>query len=41
MAQNNETAMRYFQKAADQKHPDGHSGVGMMYLNGMGVEQVG
>lgn len=37
--QNNETAYKYFKKAADLGNPVGQSGLGLMYLYGMGVER--
>ena len=37
--QNNETAYRYFKKAADQNNAVGQSGLGLMYLHGRGVAQ--
>lgn len=35
--QDNETAMRYFEAAAEKKNPVGQSGLGLMYLQGKGV----
>ena len=37
--QDNDTAFRYFKKAADQNNSVGQSGLGLMYLHGRGVEQ--
>lgn len=39
MKQDNETALKYFKKAADLNNPVGLSGLGLMYLYGKGVEQ--
>jgi SEL1 protein len=35
--QDNETAYKYFKKAADLGNPVGQSGLGLMYLHGKGV----
>lgn len=35
--QDNQTAFKYFKKAADQGNPVGQSGLGLMYLHGKGV----
>lgn len=37
--QDNETAYKYFKKAAELGNPVGQSGLGLMYLYGMGVER--
>jgi len=37
--QNNETAYKYFKKAAELGNPVGQSGLGLMYLYGMGVDR--
>ena len=37
--QNNETALQYFQAAADASNPNGQFGLGYMYLTGQAVEQ--
>lgn len=39
MKQDNDTAYKYFKKAADMGNPVGQSGLGIMYLHGKGVEQ--
>lgn len=39
MKQDNETAYKYFKKAAELGNPVGQSGLGLMYLYGMGVER--
>lgn len=36
---NNDTAYKYFKKSADMGNPVGQSGLGMMYLQGRGVER--
>lgn len=38
--QDNNTAFKYFNKAADQHNPIGQSGLGMLYLHGRGIEKV-
>ena len=40
VAQNNETALKYFKKAAALGNPVGQSGLGLMYLYGKGVPQA-
>lgn len=37
--QSNETALKYFKRAADQNNAVGQSGLGLMYLHGHGVPQ--
>lgn len=37
--QDNETAFKYFQKAADLNNAVGQSGLGLMYLHGRGVDK--
>ena len=37
VAQNNETALKYFNKAALLNNPVGQSGLGLMYLYGKGI----
>ena len=37
--QNNETALQYFRRAAEQNNPLGQSGLGLMYLHGRAVPQ--
>lgn len=37
MKANNETALKYFKKAAELNNPVGQSGLGLMYLHGRGV----
>lgn len=37
--QDNDTAYKYFKKAADLGNPVGQSGLGLMYLYGKGVEK--
>lgn len=37
--QDNETAYKYFKKAAELGNPVGQSGLGLMYLYGRGVEK--
>lgn len=37
--QSNETALKYFKRAADQNNAVGQSGLGLMYLHGCGVPQ--
>lgn len=39
MKQDNETAYKYFKKAAELGNSVGQSGLGLMYLYGMGVER--
>ena len=39
MKQDNDTAYKYFKKAADLGNPVGQSGLGLMYLYGKGVEK--
>ncbi|CAG5129534.1 unnamed protein product, partial [Candidula unifasciata] len=39
VTQNNHTALEYFKKSADKKNHIGQTGLGMMYLNGLGVEK--
>ena len=35
----NTTALRWFQRAADQGSPVGQSGLGLMYLTGRGLQK--
>lgn len=37
--QSNETALKYFKRAAEQNNAVGQSGLGLMYLHGRGVDQ--
>lgn len=39
MQQDNETAFKFFKLAADMGNPVGQSGLGLMYLQGQGVDQ--
>lgn len=37
--QDNDTAFKFFKKAADMGNPIGQSGLGIMYMQGKGVER--
>jgi SEL1 protein len=37
--QDNQTALKYFEMAAEKNNPVGQSGLGIMYLYGTGVEK--
>lgn len=37
--QDNDTAFKYFKKASEHKNPVGQSGLGLIYLYGLGVEK--
>lgn len=37
--QSNDTALKYFRRAAEQNNAVGQSGLGLMYLHGRGVPQ--